>query len=165
MVVKSTGLHLFWNSADDTTSFKKKHQSMEIAHNTGYFIRCIPPSPPTKKAAANRFIFMTSVILSAMRIILFMLGSGLGVAMATDDGCSQSLCGMSVKTKVTSPVFRKQWTQWSASCVELYPHSLPRTLGIASHKANCSEMALDLFPCRCYVWGNAVCFANLVTQV
>ena len=41
---------------------------------------------------------------------------------------------------------RKQCTQWSASCVELYPRSSPRTLKIASQKANCSGKALDLFP-------------------
>jgi hypothetical protein len=32
---------------------------------------------------------MFSVIFSATRIILFVLGSGLGVAMATHDGCSR----------------------------------------------------------------------------
>jgi len=58
---------------------------MDNAHNKGYFYGTFPP----KKAAANRFIFMSSVIFSATRIILFMLGSGLGVAMATHDGCSR----------------------------------------------------------------------------
>jgi hypothetical protein len=66
-------------------SRSKKYVIVWTLHTTRDIFTAYPP--PRRNQVVNPFIFMSSVIFSAT--ILFMLGSGLGVAMATHDGCSR----------------------------------------------------------------------------
>lgn len=131
---------------------------MDIAHNTGYFYGIFPPThAPPEETRSKRIHFHVPVILSATRIILFMLGSGLCVAMATRDGCSRCAECLSKQPKTMYTV--KCFVCWALSSF------------LATDTENCeSEGKLQWEGARlvsyCYnVFSNVVSFANLVNQV
>ena len=130
-------------------------------HHTrhGVFLRYIPPEETSCKPI--HFHVLHYFQCHANNIVYVRQWSG---RCHGNSWWMQSLCGMSVKTNVTSPGFRKQCTHWSASCFELYPHSSPLTLKCELEGKLRWEDAILASYCY-HVFTNVVSFANLITQV